>query len=135
MVDIVGRAANGGTFYVGCAFVSDEKEDSYRWVLGELRGILHSCSIPLPTTIFSDDADSLLAALAAELPETRALLCIWHIQKNIEKRLRLMITQHLLVYLEMEGDIRKEINAKWKAAKQLFNQVIFAPTIAEIETA
>lgn len=134
MVDIVGRAANGGTFYVGCAFVSDE-EDSYRWVLGELRGILHSRSIPLPTTVFSDDADSLLAALAAELPETRALLCIWHIQKNIEKRLRLMITQHLLVYLEMEGDIRKEINAKWKAAKQLFNQVIFAPTIAKMETA
>jgi hypothetical protein len=32
-----------------------------------------------------------------------------------------MITQYLLVYLEMEGDIRKEINAKWKAAKQLFN--------------
>jgi hypothetical protein len=79
MVDIVGRAANGGIFYVGCAFVSDEKEDLYRWVLGELCGILYSCSIPLPTTIFSDDADSLLAVLAAELPETRALLCIWYI--------------------------------------------------------
>jgi hypothetical protein len=92
MVDIVGRAVNGGIFYVGCAFVSDEKEDLYRWVLRELRGILYSRSIPLPTTVFSDDADSLLATLATELPETRALLCIWHIQKNIEKRLRLMIT-------------------------------------------
>jgi hypothetical protein len=33
MVDIVGRAANGGTFYVACAFILDEKEDSYCWVL------------------------------------------------------------------------------------------------------
>jgi hypothetical protein len=44
-----------------------------------------------------------------------------------------MITQHLLVYLEREGDIRNEINTRWKSAKELFNQVIFAPTIYDME--
>jgi hypothetical protein len=29
IVDIVGRLANRGTFYVAVAFVSDEKEGSY----------------------------------------------------------------------------------------------------------
>jgi hypothetical protein len=133
MVNIVGRSAIGGTFYVACAFISDEREDSYRWVLETLRDILHSRQIPLPTTTFSDDAESLLAALATVMPDTRALLCVWHIQKNIEKRLRPTITQHLLVYLEIEGDVRNEINTRWKSAKELFNQVIFAPTIYDME--
>jgi hypothetical protein len=30
IVDIVGRSANEATFYVACAFISNEKEDSYR---------------------------------------------------------------------------------------------------------
>jgi hypothetical protein len=33
----------------------------------------------MPTTIFSDDVDSLLAALAAIIPEARSLLCVWYI--------------------------------------------------------
>lgn len=131
MVNIVGRSANGKTFYITCAFVSYERESAYQWVLETLRDLLHTRSIPLPTTVFSDDAKSLLAALTTVLPTTISLLCIWHIQKNIETRLRPMIAQYLL--LEKDGDIRDEINSCWSSAKKLYNEVIFAPTIAEME--
>jgi hypothetical protein len=131
MVNIVGRSANGKTFFIVCAFVSFERESAYQWVLETLRDLLYTRLIPLPITIFSDDAKSLLAALATVLPTTISLLCVWHIQKNIETRLRPRITQHLL--LEMDGDIRDEINSRWSSAKKLFNQVIFAPIIAEME--
>lgn len=87
LVDIVGRAANSRTFYIACAFVSDEKEGAYQWVLERLRDALHKNQIPIPLTIFEDDAESLLAALATVFPSTTSLLCVWHIQKNIEKRL------------------------------------------------
>jgi hypothetical protein len=133
MVNIVGRSCNGKTFYVACAFVSHERECAYQWVLKSLRDLLHTRSIPLPITIFSDDAKSLLAALATVFPTTISLLCVWHIQKNIETRLRPKIAQYLL--LEKAGDIRDEINSRWSSAKGLFNQVIFAPTIADMETA
>jgi hypothetical protein len=66
----------------------------------------------MPTTIFSDDTDSLLAALTAIIPKARSLLCVWYIQINIEKRLRPMISQHLLVYIEIEGDIRDKVNSR-----------------------
>jgi hypothetical protein len=55
------------------------------------------------------------------MPDTRALLCVWYIQINIKKRLRLIIQQYILVYLEIEGDVRREINARWQSAKELFN--------------
>lgn len=133
LVNIVGRAANGRTFYLACAFVSDEKESAYQWVLECLRESLHKNHIPLPLTIFSDDAESLLAAIATIFPSTTSLLCIWHIQKNIEKRLRPLIAQDLLVYQEKEGDIRDEINSLWNTAKDLFSDVIFASTVEEME--
>jgi hypothetical protein len=44
-----------------------------------------------------------------------------------------MIAQYLL--LEEDGDIRNEINSCWSSVKKLFNRVIFAPTITEMETA
>jgi hypothetical protein len=76
MVNIVGKSSNSKTFYITYAFVSNEKECTYQWVLETLRDLLHTRLIPLPTTIFSDDAKSLLAALATVLPTTISLLCV-----------------------------------------------------------
>lgn len=80
MIDIIGRSANGKTFFVACAFVSNEKEGTYRWVLKTLQDLLEKHQIPYPTTTFSDDEESLLAAMATVFPNTTALLCVWHIQ-------------------------------------------------------
>lgn len=134
MVDIVGKTATGFTIFIACAFVSDEREPTYQWVLERLRDILKKNQIPHPLTIFSDDADSLLAAIATVFPGTTALLCVWHIQKTIEKSLKPMMAQHLLVYQEKEGDIREETLERGSYAKDLFNKVIFAPTVANVET-
>ncbi|XP_074265281.1 protein FAR1-RELATED SEQUENCE 5-like [Silene latifolia] len=64
----------------GCAFLSDEKEESFKWlfnVFNEAMGDdLH------PVSIFTDQDKAMTNALEAVYPQSRHRLCQWHIQQN-----------------------------------------------------
>ena len=80
---IVGHTALGTTFYVGFAFLANEREADYQWVLQALHTYLTEMSISFPTVVVTDRDLALINALATVFPLVSHLLCVWHVNKNV----------------------------------------------------
>lgn len=73
------------SFYIGFCFLCAEKEKDYRWMLEALEELYQSLDIPNPTVIITDGEKGLVPAipLVYNPTQTKHLLCVWHINKNI----------------------------------------------------
>jgi MULE transposase domain len=69
LLDIVGSTACNSTFYVGFAFVSNEQEPSYEFVLKNLADIYRQLTLPSPKPILTDKAKALLNAISKVFPK------------------------------------------------------------------
>jgi hypothetical protein len=78
-------AITGGNkvIQVGLAFLSDETEKSYKWVLGHLQGMMQRHLIPQPFTIVTDRELALIKAIDTLFPGSIHILCCWHVNMNI----------------------------------------------------
>ena len=109
MVNFVG-VGNWGTsrlrsFYIGCAFVTDEREMSYDWVATQMSSVLWDKAPP--GLFVTDDEQALTAALNKHFPNTPTILCCWHVEKNFEK--------HAAGIFERESKEREMfISSVWK---------------------
>ncbi|XP_074296481.1 protein FAR1-RELATED SEQUENCE 5-like [Silene latifolia] len=63
----------------GCAFIADEKIESFVWLLETFKEAMSNKS---PTTIFTDQDHAIANAIQQVFPESRHRLCLWHLQKN-----------------------------------------------------
>jgi hypothetical protein len=64
LLDIMGSTATNATFYIGFAFLSDEKQESYKFALKCLQDIYNDLQIgPYPETIMTDKDEALLNAI------------------------------------------------------------------------
>jgi len=74
----------GKTVSIAMCFVASESEPMYRRAVSMFRQlIIGSVKIEV---FLTDDDTSLKNALSAFYPSTPQLLCIWHINKNVETR-------------------------------------------------
>ncbi|XP_074314449.1 protein FAR1-RELATED SEQUENCE 5-like [Silene latifolia] len=64
----------------GCAFLSDEKEESFQWLLNVFNEAMGDDLRPV--SIFTDQDKAMTNALEAVYPQSRHRLCQWHIQQN-----------------------------------------------------
>lgn len=93
MLNIVGVSSVGATFFAGFAFLQNEREESYRFALQSLIDVLDIEQITMPETIFTDKEQALLNAIHYVLPEAKSMLCLWHINQNIYKKARPLLTR------------------------------------------
>jgi hypothetical protein len=63
LLDIIGESSVGKSFYVGLAFIANEREPAYRQVLRWLKGLLDQQQIPYPKTIMTDKEKALRNAI------------------------------------------------------------------------
>jgi hypothetical protein len=73
---------------VAFAFLPDQSEDSYRWALAQIRTIysqIHPAIGLIPRSISTDCDQVLRNAISTIFPESGALLCLWHANKNIQQ--------------------------------------------------
>ena len=82
-VEIVGVTSTRKTFCIAFAFISEEKEKNYKWVLERLKLTLEGCMHP--RVIITDRELALINAYKKVFPNATRLLCRWHIQRNILK--------------------------------------------------
>ncbi len=74
----------GKTVSIAMCFVASESEPMYRRAVSMFRQlIIGSVKIEV---FLTDDDTSLKNALSAFYPSTPQLLCIWHINKNVETK-------------------------------------------------
>lgn len=72
------------SFVVGHAFLSVEDIEAFSIVLRWLRDIYINIGINPPLCLSTDRAGGLLAALKTIWPNIPHVLCIWHINNDIE---------------------------------------------------
>lgn len=85
---MVRRSSLGTTFYLGFAFLMEEKEDDYVWALEQVRSLYDGFSMREGPGVLVTDRDlALMNALDKIFPSSygipHGILCAWHIQKNI----------------------------------------------------
>jgi hypothetical protein len=69
---------------VACSIIEDEMLDTYRWIFDT---ILIETGIS-PGTIFTDSDPSIIRSVKEIYPDTHHMLCIFHIDLNLRKKLK-----------------------------------------------
>jgi transposase-like protein len=132
LLDIIGESSVGKSFYIGLAFIANEREPAYRQVLRWLKGLLDQQQIPYPKTIMTDKEKALRNAVSEVFPETKTLICYWHVIKNIQGRLRPRINKVVAAEQPARSrtsqDHRDAVNTQWDTIKTQLDQVFLAHT-------
>lgn len=77
---IVGINHHGQSILLGCALLSKEDADTFRWLFTnwlEAMGDIH------PSCIITDQCESIKKAIKDVMPNTRHRYCIWHILSKL----------------------------------------------------
>jgi len=119
LLTIVGHTSIGITFHVGFAFLESERPEDYAWVLRHLKDAYGALGLPDPDIIVTDRDLALMQAIKEVFPTTDALLCIWHVNKNILKNCK--------------GSFVTD--AEWADFEAAWHQVLFAHTEEECHAA
>ncbi|CAI9294842.1 unnamed protein product [Lactuca saligna] len=98
------------TFSIAFAFIVNEKEENYNWVLTCLKSTLDKCMHP--HIIATDRELALMNACQQVFPGATRLLCRWHITENIRKRWRR----------------RFKIDDEWKPFHIMWTVLVDSPT-------
>ena len=89
LIVIIGIDYCGKTFYISFAFLPDQTEESYKWALSCVKELFISLNTPTiivgPRAISTDCDQALRNAISIVFPESLALLCAWHANKNIQQ--------------------------------------------------
>lgn len=97
LLDIVGFASTGQTFHLAFGFIQDEKQDSYEVILRCLAEAYESLEMQHPRTILTDKERALINAINVVFPDTKTISCIWHIDMNLLKKARPLLSDQIAI--------------------------------------
>ncbi|KAH6803005.1 hypothetical protein C2S51_034451 [Perilla frutescens var. frutescens] len=63
----------------GCAFLRDEKIDTFEWLFEVFK---KSMKLKCPVTIFTNQDFAITSSISKVFPDTRHRLCVWHLYQN-----------------------------------------------------
>lgn len=88
LLNIIGNTGMNKTVHLAQAFLNRETFNDFLWTMTELKKLLTKHGIPFPQVIFTDRDLALSNALEIVFPSIPALLCLWHIIKDVETHAR-----------------------------------------------
>ncbi|XP_056688195.1 protein FAR1-RELATED SEQUENCE 5-like [Spinacia oleracea] len=106
-LEIVGVTPTNQNFLIAYAFMKDETAASYRWVLQKLKLLLGEDVIP--SAIFTDKEGGLMRPVAEVFPNSRHLLCTWHINNDVEARVSFLCNKNKDVGRAFKNGVWKRI--------------------------
>lgn len=119
MVEVIGVTPTNLNFLIAYAFIRDETEESYRWVLSKLRNLLGPDLHP--TVIVTDRELGLFTPIEEYFPTSSHLLCTWHINACVENHVSKLYGK------------KKEMGTAFKNGK--WHALIHASTVEKYEEA
>jgi hypothetical protein len=131
LINTVGLTATNETFLCGQALLAHEDTTDYVWLLEWLKKLYVTRKIPLPSSITSDKESGLLPAMKQVFPEAAHLLCVWHVNTDIEK--------WCLKHYRKEADTihwkaqQSFAQKTWTAISKAWARVLYAKTEADFE--
>jgi hypothetical protein len=137
LLNIVGTTATNSSFIVGQAFLSAETTEDYNWVLEWLENYYTEAGLPPPLSITTDKAGGLMKAVEIIYPEVPHLLCIWHVNNDVEAYCRkLWKTEIESIKDHTTAEERATfVDSRWTNLKVMWQATIYATTETEFEDA
>ena len=86
LFEIVGVTSTYLTYSIGFAFMMSEKEDNFTWALQMLLKLLGPNS-DVPKVVVTNRDTGMMNAVANVLPDSSAILCYFHVGKNVRARI------------------------------------------------
>src|SRR2546423_5242461 len=114
-------------FSAGFCFLRNETQLGYHWAVSTF---LRKTRTPQPRVFLSDHEDALKSAVSELLPRVPQLLCVWHVNKNVQTKVQLeWRTSDANTKEEKQAimDQRSEFMGRW-------NQIVYSKTEAEFES-
>jgi len=81
LLSVVGVTSLNTTFFSCFVFMKEESEADYDWGLRQVAKLFEG--MDMPQVIATDRELALIRAIESNFPQTRHLLCLWHIEKNV----------------------------------------------------
>ena len=117
LLNSVGITCTNQTFNAPFAFLNDEREQNYTWVLTEFAKIVRP-------VICTDRELALMNSISLVFPDSKNLICVWHINKNV--------LAHCKKYFNEERWI--EFMANWNAILDSFSLESLAESLQKFES-
>lgn len=114
LLDIVGCNAMNSTFYVGFAFLSNERQETYEFVLNNLKTSYEHYQLPRLRTVLTDKEDALINAVKTVFPSANTLICIWHINQRILAKAKPLIRSEF-AHIEGDREFNEAVESYWKS--------------------
>ncbi|GBC12998.2 protein FAR1-RELATED SEQUENCE 5-like [Rhizophagus irregularis DAOM 181602=DAOM 197198] len=100
LLKLLDLQANNPARLAAQAFLQDERQESYEWLL---RCCLEACEIS-PLTFVTDGDPAMIAAVSTVFPEAHHMQCLFHLYQNLPKNFRSCLGSSL--YQEFLKDFR-----------------------------
>lgn len=116
---ITGTTALNTSFYVAFCFLEKEEREDYTWALQQYREMCIFLDVPDPIVNITDREAALILAHYEVFPQTRHILCIWHINKDVL------------------ANCKAKFGAKedWEEFQVAWQAVVYAHTVADFALA
>jgi hypothetical protein len=124
---MVGVDACQRSFCIAFAFLSGETEEDYGWALEHLKS-LYQCG--LPTVVLTDRWLAAMNAVAVWFPLSKALLCLWHVNKAVLQHCKPAFTLDSGDQAEKRWD---EFYVFWHSVVASPTEMIFQERLAKFE--
>ena len=127
LLHILGCTNLGTFFSAGFCFLRNETQQDYHWAVSTF---LNKTEIPHPQVFISDQEDALKSAVRELLPPVPQLLCVWHINRNVQ-------TKAQQVWRDADGTTKEEKEKILEKRSQFmtrWNQVVYARNEVEFNS-
>ncbi|GAU30678.1 hypothetical protein TSUD_39020 [Trifolium subterraneum] len=116
LFEIVGVTSTEMSYNIGFAFIANEKEENFTWVL-EMCLTLLKCKDTVPKVVVTDRDTALMNAVAKIFPNSTALVCQYHIYKNVRAKCKSLCSS-------------KDVKSKqlWNTVMGAWEEVMYSPS-------
>jgi hypothetical protein len=83
LLNIVSSTGLNTMFFIAFIILAQETIPDYEWAMQVLKKVLSGPGYTFPGVIITDRKIALITALHLIIPDTKRLLCQWHINKNV----------------------------------------------------
>ncbi|SLM35632.1 P-loop containing nucleoside triphosphate hydrolase [Lasallia pustulata] len=84
LLKIIGIMSLGKNFWVAFCFLRSEKEGIFVWVMCCIRALYRRIGRQAPKVVLTDRALAVINALRNIFPQTKHLLCFWHVNRAVQ---------------------------------------------------
>lgn len=131
LLDMVGVDSCQRSFCIAFAFLSGESEEDYSWALQHLKSLYQR---DLPSVILTDRCLAAMNAAATWFSSSKALLCLWHVNKAVLQHCR----PSFILQVDQASDQAstrawEEFYACWHSIVASPNEAIFNERLAKLE--